>query len=184
MLFTQHVFQHVQEATGGGASLGNPAKFKNWRKHSASVRDRLGMSSRSKPWTGSVTVPRCFQDARSSDILNVAWRKRRNTLGQQATFEEVSQGLWADPTQAVQRSPWGDTPPCLCQGTKPYSFEKNTALSGMDAMRLQGFPEQLPPEHVVTDKNLRSLAGEAFSLPMMAGVFYAYWLNPRAPWWA
>ena len=98
--------------------------------------------------------------------------------------DDVRRDLWADPSQGVQRALTRRTPPTLCQTSMPYSFEHDCLLSGHDCLALQGIPDPFvcAPLHEFSDREARSLAGEAFFLPSAMSVILPYYLNPQAPW--
>ena len=162
-----------------------PRDFSKWRTASQKKRHALSMSAHSAPWTSLPGVlkglPNC---PRIRDVLDVAWASRRSALPL-GGIDECKKDFWVNPSQAVQREPWGNAPPLLCQCTMPYSFEMSTGLSGLDMLHLQGFPTSatVAPTHMFDDKMVRSLAGEGFFLPVATGIAYAYYLNPWAPWW-
>ena len=55
-------------------------------------------------------------------------------------------------------------------------------LSGRSAMALIGWPHGFAHE-AFSDHDLQDLAGEGFSVPILALCAYALYLNPWAPWW-
>ncbi len=126
-------------------------------------------------------LPAC---PRFRDFLDVCWQAQRHRLGVHVPPEQARIGLWADPSQGVQRALVRHKPPTICQSSMPYSFEKDVMLSAHDLLALQGFPEPFraaPPSEFV-DSELRSLGGEAFFLPSAMTIVLAYYLNPSAPW--
>jgi hypothetical protein len=161
--------------------------LKEWHHHSNKKREFLQIASDAKPWTGQqgtklLGLPAC---ARIRDVVDVVWAHRRSQLGVNTPPHIAKKDLWVNPTQAVQRMPMSLNVPLLCQRTLPYSYEHDMCLSGADALRLQGFPSHpsIAPSHVLNDRELRSLAGEAFFLPDLACIVASYWLNPYGPWW-
>ena len=156
----------------------------DWKYQSQKLRCQLRMPQTSSPWV-SQSALKNRMCARELDVLDICWTHRREKIGNRIAFQAARKNLWADPTQSVQRLPYGLKPPLLAQRTRPYSYEHDCLLSGQDAMRLQGFPagaKYMPP-HMFTDDQLRSLAGESYFIPNMAVLTYRYFLNPHAIWW-
>jgi len=176
-----------EQATDRAAS-GPLAK---WKAKSALMRDKYEIPTGSQPWSGGGAALRGVpENQRCRDVLDVAWACRLAKSSRFATRQELAQNFWADASQRVSRAPWGTGLRCLTQNSLVYSFERDTILSGFDHMRLQGAPISCspvapPPGSVndVKDVNLRSLAGEAFSCPVVTCVAYAMWLNPAGVWW-
>ena len=153
--------------------------------HSQRKRSELSLARGARPWTETAKLTGLTNCRRVSDVIDCGWALRRKQLGADVPPEVVKQDLWANPSQAVQRNPISTKMPLLCQGTIPYSYNEDTCLSGRDVLCCQGYPKgpQFTPEHILNDKDCRSIAGEAFFLPDFACVTEAYWLNPKGPWW-
>ena len=145
------------------------------------------MPAHAKPWSEQrgIKFHGLGKSARVLDCIDVCWQHRRNQLGPNVLPEQARLGLWCNPSQAVQRKPVTSSPPLLCQGTFPYSYEKDVCLSGRDALVCQGFPKDpgMAPLHAFSDSEVRSLAGEAYFLPSMLSVAYPYFLNAKGTWW-
>ena len=161
--------------------------FAKWRTYSAQERSKLGMSSQAKPWSGlpGVTCTGVGQCERMLDDVDVCFHVARQEAGPHVSVAEVKEDLFCNASQGVQRRPVTREPPLLCQKTWLYSYKADCVLSGRDHLALQGFPNtpNLAPPHVVSDREARALAGEAFYLPNMTTIAYAYYLNPKGPWW-
>jgi len=71
----------------------------------------------------------------------------------------------------------------LLLGQLTYSFELDTLLSGWAHMKMLGAPDNLDLTSI-SDPELRSFAGESFAAPCASAVFFAFYANPHAPWWA
>ncbi len=128
----------------------------------------------------------CPQTARVLDVLDCGWAARLASLPAGATTADARHGWWCNPSQSVSRTPWGALPPVSTIGSIAYSYEYDVALSGYDQLRVQGIPIHAAPQRgtdAFTDRQLRSLAGEAFCAPQMLSVAFAFYMNPFAPWW-
>jgi hypothetical protein len=160
---------------------------KVWRKKSAAMREQFAMTQDCKPWTqmAGVQLTGVGQCQRAHDLIDICWEARRNQIGHAQGVEAAKHSLWADISQAVQRLPFRQFVPCLCQTTVPYSYSRDTVLSGHDALALMGVPDahHAAPAHEFSQAELRGLAGEAFFLPTAMSVVLPYYLNPHAPWW-
>lgn len=152
------------------------------------------MAIDSTPWTRQASLVGLPDKARLKDLLDVAWGARMFEAESHATRTELARNFWADASQCVSRSPWGLGVRCLAQNSIMYCYEKDTVLSGFDHLRLQGAPTDAAPPASgpdppasythVSDAQLRCLAGEAFTCPIVTCVVYAFWLNPWGVWWA
>ena len=100
-----------------------------------------------------------------------------------APWPELVAGLWANPAQAVERSPVLHRPPTLTGTTIIYSYEKDLALTGDDHLRILGWGKRMAPSELFSEADRRSLAGDGFSVPIAASLCFAYYMNPFAPWW-
>jgi hypothetical protein len=181
----RHVaYRALQEMeTNEKAAKKNPADSR-WELDSNNIRASLGMTSAAQPWTKGAKlagVPKGSK--RVLDCIDVCYQAARNQCGH-VPLDTAS--LWCDPSQSCKRKPLSYKCPLLTQRNLPYSFEFDTALSGRDALRLQGFPAEghIAPPHLLTDSEARSLAGESFYLPTISTITYAYYLNSRGPWWS
>ena len=155
----------------------------NWRQESARKRHSLGLSSSYKGWTGRSDkhLTGMGRLDRNLDILDVAWGMRSSKFPPGTPTNEIASGFWANVSQSVETGSWG-TPGTLCQRGMWYSFEKDTTLDGFDHMALQGVPAS-SINKLVSSYKLKVMAGEAFSCISISTVLYAYYLNPKAPWW-
>ena len=106
---------------------------------------------------------------------------RTNFSEERESLTEAMKGHWVDFTQAIQHKPHGALA-TLNQTGLNYSFEKNIVLSGWAHMKILGLPDQVSLLGL-SDREVRSLAGEAFSAPDIITILFAYYANPFAPWW-
>lgn len=159
--------------------------FGKWKMMSGQTREKLGMRADAAPWTRTAKLTGLQQTPRMLDVIDCCWQHSRVRAGVDVPPDQVKRGLWCDPSQSVHRLPVSYSVPSLCQKTLPYSFERDVCLSGRDVLNLQGFPScaSVAPPHAFSDKELRSLAGEAFFLPSASSIIYPFYLNPKAPWW-
>ena len=122
-------------------------------------------------------VPRTERD---HAILDCAWVDRVSQ-GKRSSLTQLKSGFYCDTHDSISRKPWGKLMP-LKQDQTIYSFELEHVLNGSDCMSLQGWAGDVNVTGL-TDKELRSLSGEGFSVPCATLVHVAYYLNPLAPWW-
>ena len=94
-----------------------------------------------------------------------------------------------DLSQAVQRSSPQRQIPCLHSHPCVWSYQYDFVLPAEFHMKLQGWPNKYcmlaAPEDSTEamSAKTKSLAGQGMTLPVLAAVIYAYYLNPHAPWW-
>ena len=159
-----------------------------WKADSAKMRCELKINADFAPWTSSARLQGLPKhNCRSKDLLDLAWVSRGKAMPSTTSSDEKARDFWADVSQGVSRKPWYTGALwCATQTSLPYSFECDTVLSGYDSLRLMGAPLDIAPTegpYKLYDRDLRSLGGEAFSVPVVTAVCYAFWLNPHAFWW-
>ena len=153
-----------------------------WRARSAELRTALGLPGASTPWTRRSAGGLGFQlPPRQADILDVAFSARRDARPG-APLREITKDFWADLSQAVERRPWGPLR-TICRNTLWYSFEHNCILSGHAHMLMMGMPRGTAPTALFKDVDLRNMAGEMFSIPIVTMLSFAFYCWPEAEWW-
>ena len=155
-----------------------------WQALEASVRDKHQLPSDARPWTSrpGVQLRGLADSERQRGVLDVGFavhQKRNPGL----SAHELTKILWANPSQSLDRMPVTTTPATLTTSTELYSFAHDTVLSGEAVLRGMGWPRGYVPAERFTEAEVRNLAGECYSAPVMAQVAFAYYLNPWAPWW-
>ena len=160
-----------------------------WRARSSEVRDKhklppLGETG-SQPWTSrkGVNLQGVADSERQLDHLNVCFavHKQRNPG---VRHEDLIRELFCNPSQCVARLPvHHGRLPTITTSAEIYSYEHDCILSGQAHLRAMGWPTNVGPMCTYSNHECRTLAGEAFSLPCLSTVLYAYYLNPHAPWW-
>ena len=157
--------------------------YARWNTHSAVMRQKHSLPKVSSPWTDSSPTP-CLRgleaSARMKDSLNVSFSMERDRLAAGTTTAQIVKDLFCDVSQGIQRKPWKT----FCASSCPYSYEHDRLVSGYGALRALGFPMACVTPDAYSARQVRDLAGEAFSLPNMSLVVYALFANPYAPWWA
>eukprot|EP00969_Alexandrium_andersonii_P176067 7785267-Alexandrium_andersonii.AAC.1 len=81
------------------------------------MRTELGMPARAQPWAAAPGVE-CWGvplGARERGILDCAWVARRRSCPPTATTQALRKGWWCNPSQGVERHPWGERPPTICR---------------------------------------------------------------------
>ena len=156
----------------------------NWRAKHAQVRAAHGLPPDYRPWTSQAHVQlRGLPDSeRYRDILDIGFAIMQKRFAGKSTAQ-VAKGLWASPSQCVSRSPWSYSLATPTTSLEIYSYEKDWVLSGDSMLRLLGWPENRFPVEKFSNHELRGLAGESFSIPIVTQLTMAFYLNALAPWW-
>jgi hypothetical protein len=143
----------------------------------------LKMSGDAAPWTRAPTTKLrgLPQTPRVRDLVNVGFGARMKQNPNMSTLE-LKQGLWANPSQSIARKPWSVVPATTTTSCELYSYEADAVLSGLAMMRCMGHPSDSCPIECFSERDLRSRAGESFSVPIIAVLTYAFYLSPFAPW--
>ena len=89
---------------------------------------------------------------------------------------------WCNISQSVDRFPNSENVPTLTKTSELYSFRHDAILSGDAHGRLMDWPSDWSPPKL-SQSELRSLAGDSYSLPIMAMIAMGLYSNPNAPWW-
>ena len=149
------------------------------------MRHNLEIPAASTPWTGrdDVTLAGLAESERQKDLLDIAFVTAQQRGPPGVPTKELIKNLWANPSQGVQRSPWGMRVHTMLQNSEVYSFEADCVLSGLSHLRLLGFPSNCCPVGCQTEHALRLLAGEAFTVPCASVALISTFLCPYAPWW-
>ena len=172
-----------------------------WRWDSLGTRKWLGMSQFSAPWTGRQGVlirglDKQKQCSRLLDCLDVQFEKAKQlgtpnnkkkkqsaTMGTQRTVAQIVDSLFCDASQGVGRHPVSKGQlSCLTQQSLVYSYEHDVLLTGHSHMKTFGWGASYISRRF-SDAELRSLAGEAVSVPIAGLLVSACYLNPYADWW-
>jgi hypothetical protein len=164
--------------------LDNP-NFKEWKKHMSKVADKLQVPPEWQCWTqkpgfrgdGVPDSPRMY------GLLNMGWAKRLREVPASARAS-AAEDYYADLSQSVDRLPFGNLGTML-QGSVKYSYGLDRVLSAADCLATLGLPhaavEQAQRE--LSNSEIQSLAGEAFSLPCISAAVTIFYFNAAAPWW-
>jgi hypothetical protein len=99
-----------------------------------------------------------------------------------STHDERKCNFFVNLSQGVQRRAWGPIG-TFCSSSVWYSYEFDLVLSGYMMLRAHGVPINKDIQHKMTNSQMRDLAGESFSLPCVAAVVTAFYLNPWGAWW-
>lgn len=157
--------------------------FKEWRKHSGALRQKLSISAGFKGWTRDSGASLCGLPAidRVIDCIDVAWASRMAQFPIGTPLKVMKKDFWCNPSQGVQRKPWGDKGTIAGSGIW-YSYEHDTTLDGIDFLRLHGFPD-LVDMRGISDNEAKDLGGEAYSLPISTAFATAFYYLPWGSWW-
>ena len=150
-------------AEGFRAALGVLAAFAGWSK-------RRGVALHG--------VPRL---ERVIDVVDCAFASRIAVAPPTTSTQELIKGLWCNAAQGVGRSPWGDPGTLTCKSLW-YNFSEDQALDGVDYLRLQGLPKTCDITGL-SNSELKDLAGEGYSCPVITSFLVACYYQPWAGWW-
>jgi hypothetical protein len=158
-----------------------------WQAHTQKVFDDMGLPGTFDAWTarpefkglGLSHLPRVRA------CVNAAWAHRLTSLERLGISRaDAHIGYWVDASQCISRKKWGRLG-TVQQNSMKYSFELDLCLTGLDVVALLGLPHSavLKAKGVLSESDLRSLGGEAFSAPCIGACVYMYYLNRSGPWW-
>jgi hypothetical protein len=119
---------------------------------------------------------------RIRDCLDVCYGEQLQTLASGTTRGDLVKNLWANASQGVQRRPWSRDKGTLTCGSLWYSFETDSTLDGTDFLRIHGHPA-LMSTGGITERDLKDLGGEGFSVPIVTLIASAVYFLPWADWW-
>ena len=170
-------------------SFAGSKKYCSWTERSADTRFKLGLPPRSDtsrwaPWTGrhDIKLRGLSGTDRCKDVLDVCFAhvcKKSPSVD----VETLARGLWANPSQMVDRLPVQHGLFTPTSSVENYSFEKDAALSAGALMTLIGWPKDMCLPDVYSEAELRLLVADSFSVPIASALSCCFWLNPWAPWW-
>ena len=137
-----------------------------------------------KARSGKLNGSGVAQSERACDVLDCCFLLRQKKLGPGASTQAITEDLWANPSQSVSRKPWSvGKPATTTTSSELYSFEHNAVLSGNATLTAMGHPSNSAPRGKFSERSLRCFAGESFSVPIVAMITHAIYVNPHAPWW-
>ena len=158
--------------------------YSSWKERSMEVRNSLGMPASSNDWCGrpGVNLRGLPDSPRQRDVLDVCFRAAcRKRPG--VSVQKVVQGLWANPSQNVDRLPFSTKPATFSSGLTQYSFEKDAVLSAAGHLKCVGWPKHYMPADTFTEPELRTLAADSFSVPIAGVMRLALYYNPYGSLW-
>ena len=160
--------------------MGRHVEMKKWPTHSAQTRMKHGVPADAQPWAPSVGLLGVTRTPRVLDVIDtciVVVCLRRPDMPR----KQLSQGMWINVSQGVQRLPYMWQVPTPATSTYAYSVEKDRLLSARVTMKLIGWPDNFL-EHDVLERDFRYLSGNGCSLPIAAMHTCIVYSNPWAPW--
>ncbi len=177
-------FLLVEASNNDSEENARSSMYAEWRKHSATVRNKLKLSKDYSEWTNKPGirlegVPSC---PRLQSLINTAWGARLRKGPSQITAI-ARKDYWVDLNKPVQRLPWRETGGCLYTHAVWYSFEHDCVIDGHDFLKMMGAPAGSTPHTSFSNHLLRDLGGEAYSIPIITAFTYSLYLNPYGPWW-
>jgi hypothetical protein len=118
---------------------------------------------------------------RYRDCIDVAWGARIASFPVGTPMSVLTAGYWVNPSQGVQRKPWG-AQGVLTTGGLWYSFAHDLALDSRDALRIAGMPSLIETAGL-SEPQLKELSGEHFSMPIVSLCIAAVYYWPWGQWW-
>ena len=159
-----------------------------WKKHTSKALDELQLPVSFEGWTGRAQY-RGPKAPRVKAVLKIGWARRmvqHRKKGDQAdaTLEILARGYFADVSQSVERNPFTDGHlKTLTQRSSTYSYEGDCVFSAEDHLKTLGFSDAHTRSTGMSQGELKSLSGEAFSMPCVSLCFFMFYMNPYSPWW-
>ena len=100
-----------------------------------------------------------------------------------AAQTDVTRSLFVNASQNVDYSTVRDVCPCIGRNAHIYSFGKDCWLSGLVLLRSLGWNKRPCSEGLLSNAQLRELAGDGYSVPTIGALLYMLALNERGEWW-
>ncbi len=162
----------------------------SWIKNGEAIRTKNGWPHDYAPWTAldrshvAKSLP-----ARHRECLNLAMSFRLKAACKGGHKKcgpdspEIVQNFFCDIGQDSSMKAFGRLT-CLKTRTEYYSFQHDAMLRPVHHLRLHGYPhESMLRLGRLTDRCVRDLAGQSFSLPCVGSVLWALFLIEDMPWW-
>ena len=127
----------------------------------------------------------CGKSRRVREVVDCAWWKlRMDHPG--VPDHELVRDAWVHISQEVDRLPISrPNAPCLVANSVVYSLERDTTISGRGLMMCMGWPEQyVECDDIVSDAELRDIAGNSSSCPIACIISPACIMNRFGSWWS
>ena len=148
-----------------------------WLQHSSRVRTALGIPRDAMPWSDLGKKLHGVGDcSRKHDLINVAWAARVREVQGGAPLTRLVSIVWCDLSQSVVRKPWGLKLRSFKGRAQIYSYEFDRVLSGVDCMKVHGWPQSMLSH--VRQSDFLTAVSEGTSLPMVFVVKIVLWSNP------
>jgi hypothetical protein len=159
-------------------------QFTAWRRHSANLRAKHNVPKDATSWTGrgGVALRGVPHLPRIIDLIDTCFAVTRATSAS-TDVKTLTTGLWLDLSQDVSRRPWSRQGRTFTSSSLLYSFEHDAVLPGSAHLRLLGWPRTVAADHTFSDRELRKLAGQSYSLSTSALLNGIMFLNPFGSWW-
>ena len=149
------------------------------------MRNKLGMPINARPWT-SLPHVQCRFTPREADAVDVAYFKvlaRARGVSQDTSRTDLVKSLFVNASQNVDYSTVRDVCPCIGRNAHIYSFERDCWLTGLVLLRSLGWNKRPCSEGLLSNAQLRELAGDGYSAPTIGALIYMFALNEKGPWW-
>jgi hypothetical protein len=118
---------------------------------------------------------------RELGLIDSAWASRLKARSW-ASLKKAQTGFFANYQEQVQRQPWGKLM-TLKQASSIYSYSESITLTAEHHMHMNGWPSTINTSQIGA-KDLKSMAGEGYSLPCATLALLAYYFNPEGDWWS
>ena len=160
-------------------------EWASWKAQSSELRAQLGLPKGAKPWTArpSIALRGVPHKDRVLDLLDIAFASQMKAAPPNTPTRHAISNLVCDISQAQKGKPWAEGLNTARQNTTPYVFCADAIVSGCGMMCLQGWHRGACPQGLFSDSELRSMAGEAYSVPIAALIHFIMYRNPHGLWW-
>ncbi len=115
--------------------LGFLKRGNEWTHHSRTVRAKLNMNQDASPWVPDHALSGLDRSKpRRLDAVDVGYWSYLIAYPSQSQ-RSMCPKWWADLSQGVERTPFGDIIPCITQDSILYSYELDRVLNAQDCFR-------------------------------------------------
>ena len=136
-----------------------------------------------RPWTSRSSLRGLPQLDRVLDVVDTSfWAAHQARPG--VPIAALTRDLWVNVIHSVHMLPFSaGRPGTWTRNGVWYNYGRNTTLSGQGQMQLLGWrPEDVASKHL-SDRELRDLSGDAFSMPVSTIFSTCCFLNPWSVIW-
>ena len=166
-------------------------EFMKCSQRSVSARKKLSMGGKAKPWTGrsgtkAVGISPGTWGDRYRDVIDICWEKAKvhaSSLPGKLTVPALADKVVVDISQSCDRFPVTiGKLKTFTTRTLLFSLRDDSVWWAGHHLRLMGWGRQFVDGRF-SDGELRSLAGDSFSVPIVTLIGMGCYLCPFADWW-